>query len=132
MTVTWKEALTDKQLARKNELKLLRAQERKRLKHRYKREMGCYVKDCNFKIVKKTQWFYKFLPVEQQMQSFKQQFPNGITQKQLLNLSKAKFTKFFKEHGLCVCPKHLKEFKHRRDIENTLYGIFEDEREGDA
>ena len=40
MTVTWKEALTDKQLARKNELKLLRAQQRKRLKHRYTREMG--------------------------------------------------------------------------------------------
>ena len=41
MTVTWKEALTDKQLARKNELKQLRAKQRKQQKQRFKRAMGC-------------------------------------------------------------------------------------------
>ena len=51
MTVNWKEALTDKQIARKNKLKLLRAQERKRLKHRYKRDMGCCWHGCNEKVI---------------------------------------------------------------------------------
>ena len=46
MTVTWKEALTDKQLARKNELKQLRAKQRKQQKQRLKRAMGCVYNDC--------------------------------------------------------------------------------------
>lgn len=127
MTVTWKEALTDKQLARKNQTERNRARAMKLLKRKHKREMGCYVQGCDFKVVKKTQWFTQWLPKEQQLQSFKQQFPKGITQKKLMSFSKSKFTKFFKEYGLCVCPKHLKQFQQRRQIENALYGIFEDE-----
>ena len=43
MTVTWKEALTDKQLARKNQTERNRARAMKLLKRKHKREMGCYV-----------------------------------------------------------------------------------------
>ena len=127
MSVTWKEALTDKQLQRKKQLKSQRAQERKRLKRNLKRKMGCYVKGCEHKVIKKLMWNSRVLQKEQQFKTFKKDYPNGITQKSLLNMSEKKFFKFFYEYGLCVCVKHWKDFKAQQWIENELYGIFEGE-----
>lgn len=129
MTVTWKEALTEKQLQRKKQLKSKRAQERKRLKRNLKRKMGCVITGCEHKVIKKMKWTSKFLPIEQKFASFKKEFPNGITQKKLLNLGEKKFVKFFYDYGVCVCVKHWQEFKQRQETENALYGLLEDEHQ---
>ena len=100
MTVTWKEALTDKQLARKNELKQLRANQRKQQKQRLKRAMGCVYNDCAEKKVRNLHWRAKHECVKN--------FLKPYTQKQLLNLGDANFKKHFKEWGECVCKKHLR------------------------
>ena len=100
MTVTWKEALTDKQLARKNELKQLRAKQRKQQKQRLKRAMGCVYNDCAENKVHNLHWRAKHECVKN--------FLKPYTQKQLLNLGDANFKKHFKEWGECVCKKHLR------------------------
>ena len=115
MTVNWKEALTDKQIARKNKLKLLRAQERKRLKHRYKRDMGCCWHGCNEKVIKNLVWRAQYDEIKN--------LPKNTTQKKLMNLGKSKFDKYFTQYGELVCKKHLK-------FESLLDYI--EEREGDA
>ena len=71
MTVTWKEALTDKQLARKNELKQLRAKQRKQQKQRLKRAMGCVYNDCAEKKVRNLHWRAKHECVKNFLKPYK-------------------------------------------------------------